>query len=238
MPSSPERGLWACLLFPSLPLDVFARALSPEDAQRPFVVGSGGHYPRVVAANRAARDAGIRNDQLISGALALAPDLAMRDRDTAAESHALAQLATWTLTFTPMACLAPPNAIVAEIGASLRLFGGLPRLVARLAGGAHALGYANRLGIAPTPVAALLLARAGIAQPVEARESLAHVLGPLPLTLLDLPDAVRDTLRAAGVTTFAQAAKLPRDGLARRFGHEIVLSLDRARGLVPPFTPG
>ncbi|MFO1310436.1 MAG: DNA polymerase Y family protein [Burkholderiales bacterium] len=225
--------LWACLLFPSLPLDVFARAQSSEDAQRPFVVGSGGHYPRVVAANRAAREAGIRNDQLISAALALAPDLAMRDRDAAAESAALAQLATWTLTFTPMACLAPPNAIVAEIGASLRLFGGLPRLVARLAGGAHALGYANRLGIAPTPVAALLLARAGITQPVDHPARLPCVLDPLPLTLLDLPDAARDTLRAAGVTTFAQAAKLPRDGLARRFGHEIVLRLDRVLGLVP-----
>ena len=92
--------LWACLLFPTLPLDVFARAQSPDDAHRPFVVGSGGHYPRVVAANAAARDAGIRDDQLIAGALALAPDLVLRDRDADAESRALAQLATWTLTFT------------------------------------------------------------------------------------------------------------------------------------------
>jgi hypothetical protein len=45
--------LWACLLLPSLPLDVFARAAAPDDAQHPFVVASGGHYPRVVAANAA-----------------------------------------------------------------------------------------------------------------------------------------------------------------------------------------
>ena len=55
--------LWACLLLPSLPLDVFARA-APDDAQRPFVVASGGHYPRVVAANGCAHAAGIRRDQL------------------------------------------------------------------------------------------------------------------------------------------------------------------------------
>jgi nucleotidyltransferase/DNA polymerase involved in DNA repair len=66
--------LWTCLLFSSLPLDVFARAIAPDDA-RPFVVGSGGHYPRVVAANVAARAAGIRAEQLISSALALAPGL-------------------------------------------------------------------------------------------------------------------------------------------------------------------
>ena len=233
MPFSHSKGsLWACLLFPSLPLDVFARAQS-SDAQRPFVVGSGGHYPRVVAANRAARDAGIRDDQLVSGALALAPDLALRDRNVEAESRALAQLATWTLTFTPMACLAPPNAVVAEIGTSLRLFGGLPRLVARLAGGTHAMGYANRLGIAPTPGAALLLARAGITQPVDDRVRLPQALGPLPLALLDLPDGIRDTLREAGVTTFAQAAALPRDGLARRFGHAIVERIDHALGHAP-----
>ena len=225
--------LWACLLFPSLPLDVFARAQSPDDAHRPFVVGSGGHYPRVVAANRAARDAGIRDDQLVSGALALAPDLVLRDRDADAESRALAQLATWTLTFTPMACLAPPNAIVAEIGASLRLFGGLPQIVERLEHGTHALGYANRLGIAPTPGAALLLARAAIAHPVADCARLARALGPLPLALLDLADATRNTLREAGVTTFAQAAALPRDGLARRFGHEIVDRIDRALGRMP-----
>ena len=52
-----------------------------------------------------------------------------RDRDAEAEAHALAQIATWALTFTPNAGLAPPDAIVAEIGGSLRLFSGLPQLV-------------------------------------------------------------------------------------------------------------
>ena len=228
-----KHALWACLLFPSLPLDVFARAQAPDDAARPFVVGSGGHYPRVIAANAAARAAGIRSDQLVSAALALAPDLTLRDRDSDAEARALAQLATFALTFTPMACLAPPNAVVAEIGSSLRLFGGLPRLVAHLAGGTHALGYASRLGIAPTPEAALMLARAGHTQPVTDRARLPHVLGPLPLALVDLDDATRATLREAGVTTFGQIAGLPRDGLARRFGAAIVARIDHALGTQP-----
>src|SRR4030095_2776499 len=136
---------WACLLFPSLPLDVFARAIAPGDA-RPFVVASGGHYPRVVAANAAARAAGIRAEQLVSSALALAPELVLRDRDSDAEARALAQLATAALMFTPMACLAPPNAIVADIGGSLRLFGGLPRVVARLVGRAHQAGHSGQTG--------------------------------------------------------------------------------------------
>ena len=228
-----KGALWACLLFPSLPLDVFARAQSPDDALRPFVVGSGGHYPRVIAANAAARMAGIRNEQLISSALALAPDLLLRDRDTQSEMRALEQLATWTLTFTPMACTAPPNALVAEIGASLRLFGGLPPLVAQLVAGTHKLGYAAALGIAPTPGAALLLARAGQTKPVLERARLHDVLAPLSLALVDIDDATRATLHEAGVTTFGQAAALPRDGLARRFGSRIVALLDETLGTVP-----
>ena len=233
--------LWTCLIFPSLPLDVFARAQAPADAAHPFVVSSGGHYPRVVAANAAARDAGIRAGQLISAALAFAPELRTRDRDADAETHALAQIATWALTFTPSAGLAPPNAIVAEIGGSLRLFNGLPRLVTRLTQGAHALGYAPRLGLAPTPGAALLFARAGRTQPITTTAQLPELLAPLPLTLLDLDDALRTTLGHAGVTTFGQAAALPRDALARRGGDELVRIVDRVLGRVadprPSFVP-
>ena len=129
-----------------------------------------------------------------------------------------------------MACLAPPDAIVADIGGSLRLFGGLPRVVARLVGGAYTLGYAAQLGIAPTPGAALLLARAGHTQPVADPAQLPAALAPIPLTLVDLDDATRATLREAGITTFGQAAALPRDGLARRFGAALVTTLDRALG--------
>ena len=158
--------LWACLLLPSLPLDVFARATAAEDAARPFVVASGGHYPRVVAANASAHAAGIRPHQLISAALALAPYIRMRDRDIAAEEAALCEVATSLLAFTPQASLALPNAVLAEIEGSVRLFGGLRRLLQRLREQAQVRGYAGTLALAPTPTAALLLARAGYAKPV------------------------------------------------------------------------
>ena len=233
--------LWACLIFPSLPLDVFARAQSPADAAHPFVVSSGGHYPRVVAANAAARETGIRPGQLISAALAFAPELRSRDRDADSETRALAQLATWALTFTPNAGLAPPDAVVAEIGGSLRLFSGLPQLAAQLQRGAHDRGYIARLGLAPTPGAALLLARAGHTQPATSVAQLPGLLAPLPLTLVDLDDALHTTLANAGITTFGQAAALPRDGLARRGGDELVRIIDRVLGRIadprPPFVP-
>jgi protein ImuB len=224
--------LWACLLLPSLPLDVFARAGAPDDSARPFVVGSGGHYPRVVAATAAARAAGIRRDQLISAALALAPEVALRDRDLAAEEAALTEVATLLCVFTPQVSLALPNAVLAEIEGSVRLFGGLPRLLERLLGEARSRGYHTQLALAPTPTAALMLARAGTVEPVLDRANLPAALAPLPLALLDFDGGTLATLRAAGVMTFGAAQALPRAGFARRFDQRVVDTLDRALGRV------
>jgi protein ImuB len=222
--------LWACLLLPSLSLDVFARAAAAPDDAEPFVVTSGGHHPRVVAANARARAAGIRRDQLISAALALAPGLGLRERDVAAEQAALADIATLLLAFTPNASLAPPSAVLAEIAGSVRLFGGLPQLLAELARQARSRGYASTLALAPTPTAALLLARANRATQVLDCNALPAALAPLPLALLNFDADTLATLKAAGVTTFGAAHALPRAGLARRFGPHVVATLDRALG--------
>ena len=233
--------LWACLLLPSLSLDVFARSLTPADAARPFAVTTGGHYPHIVAANAAALDAAITSKQLVSASLVLAPGIVLRDRDLELERAALAGVATWATQFTPAVSLAPPDAVLAEIGSSLRLFGGLKRLAIELARGAHDLGYSTRLSLAPTPLAALLFARAECSVTAIRKSMLNEALAPLPLAHLDVaPDALA-TLAAAGVTTFGQACALPRAGLARRIGTDFVATLDRARGLAPdpraPFVP-
>ena len=232
--------LWACLRLPLLSLDVFSRATGAS-ADAPFVVTSGGHYPRVVAANAAARAAGIRRDQLISAALALVPEVVMRERDDAAEAAALADIATLLLAFTPNTSVAPPSAVLAEIAGSVRLFGGLPRLLDELRRQARSRGYETTIGVAPTATAALLLARAGRVTPVLDTEALPRVLAPVPLALLDFDADTLATLKAAGITTFGDAHALPRAGLARRFDQRVVDTLDRAVGRAPdprdPYLP-
>jgi protein ImuB len=251
--------LWACLLLPSLPLDVFARAVSPADAAKPFAVATGGRTPRIVGANPGAREAGVHAGQLVSASLALAPGLLLRERDPQAESAALAAVATWATQFTPAVALAPPDAVLAEIDGSLRLFGGLRPLTAQLSRGARDLGYTARLALAPAPAAALLLARVAASRPdvfgtrdgapgsvpafadFGAARSVPDALAPLPLALAEVDPAAVAALAAAGITTFGQACALPRAALARRVGADFVAFLDRARGLVPdprpPFLP-
>ena len=157
---------------------------------------TGGRTPRIVGANAAARDAGVHPGQLVSASLAFSPDLVLRERDPEAESAALEAVASWATQFTPAVALAPPDAVLAEIGGSLRLFGGLSTLTARLSHGAHDLGYAARLALAPTSAAALLFARA------ETEPRVSH---------RDFPQAWLDTL--------GLAAALPRRGRSCRRRH-------------------
>ncbi len=204
-------------------------------------MATGGHCPRVVAANAAATQAGVRAGQLVSAALALAPGLLLHDRDPDAEAAALATVATCAARFTPTVSLAPPDAVLAEIGGSLRLFGGLPRLAAHLADGPRSLGFAARFAFAPTPTAALLFARVGRTAALFDPAALPRALAPLPLAQLDLDPAALATLAAAGITTFGEACALPRAALARRVGAGFVAILDRAQGHRPdprpPFVP-
>ena len=63
------------------------------------------------------------------------------------------------------------------------------------------------MALAPTPTAALLLARAGHAQPVPRPQRVAEALAPLPLALLDFDPGTLATLAAAGITTFGAARR-------------------------------
>ena len=254
--------LWACLFLPSLALDVFARNAAADSAQRsrpppprpppPLVVHDGARHPAVVAANAAAGNAGIRCGQQVSAALALAPHVRLRERDRDAEADALAGIATLALAFTPQVSLAPPAAIVAEVGASARLFGGALRLLDRLAQQVEARGYHVRSAIAPTPTAAWLLARSEAAAPasgtarlpatqVPTVAQLPEALDAMPLALLDLDAGALAALKASGVTTLGAARRLPRAALARRAGTSLVDALDRAFGAAPdprePYQP-
>src|SRR5436190_21227786 len=201
--------LWIALRLPDLPLEVYARAQSLDDALAPFAVTSGGSRPQIVVANATARDAGVKRGQPVAGALALVPGIVLRERDEAAEAAALEAVATWALGFTPTASLVPPRTVLAEIGGSRKLFGGLGRIVDAIALGLRARGHAARLAIAPTPLGADVLARLGHEAPVTTHDALRDALAAAPLAALDLDAKLVDTLAAAGVRTIGAADALP-----------------------------
>jgi len=101
---------------------------------------------------------------------------------------------------------------------SLRYLGGLEGFLARLRSGLAELGCEASVAAAPTPRAALWLAR-GRGEALE-----------------DLPLGVASgdpLLKSLGLRTIGELLALPRDGLAKRCGQRLLDDLDRALGVLP-----
>lgn len=230
--------LWTCLYFPRLPLETYARG---DPGHTPLAVVESHTRPRVVAANAAARAAGIRTAMPLATALAYVPQLTVRARALALEEQTLREVALWALQFSPALSLAAPDAVLVETGAGAKLFGGLSALLDRIRTELDALGFEAITATAPTPTAARLLAYAGDTRALTAPAMLGQRLARLPVEVLGCSDTIMETLADLGIGTIGALLSLPRDGVARRFGQALLDLLDRALGRCPdpvrPFVP-
>ena len=151
-----------------------------------------------------------------------------------------ADLGAWTLQalrFTPWVARVEQT-LVLEVAASLRLFGGLDPLCDQLLESNESLAPVNITHGATSLIAIgrLNLVRRIAQEPhAERRLLVAHLLEPdqLPLTTLAAARPHLPTLVSLGVRRWGQLRALPRDGLARRFGAELLTALDRAYGQHP-----
>lgn len=117
-----------------------------------------------------------------------------------------------------------------EVQASLRLFGGEAALKARISDEAPDLGVIG-IGWAPNAKAALVLARCGVLD-LGVRD-LQTVIDELPLVELTAAAQHAEVLARMGVNTLGQLRCLPRDGVSRRWGDDILVALDQAYGRMP-----
>lgn len=220
---------WIAVYCPRLALDRLTR--SQADPQ-PLALCD---RTQVRLANAAAQALGIQAGMRRATAQALCAGLHIIEQAPREEAEALEQIALWLLQFTPTVSLEPPSGLLLEVEASLRLFGGLDRLESRIRAGLSALGFECRLASAPTAGAAWMLVRghredgARIAQ----NTGLAAGLGPLRVGLLQAAAPHLDALTAIGVRCVGDLARLPRAGLARRWGPALLDELDAALGRRP-----
>ncbi len=194
---------------------------------------------RVLCFNPAAQACGITPGLPAGSAQALAPALHCLPRQPRAERQSLEGLAAWSLRFSSWISLAPPAALLLEIGGSLKLFGSASRLRGLVAEGLTTLGHRARLGIAPTPRGAEVLAR------VEASAldlpALQQRLDGLPLEALGWSETLTRSIRAVGVRTIGELLALPRSGRNLRYGPQQGRELDQLLGRAadprPAFRP-
>jgi len=150
--------------------------------------------------------------------------------DTASPTDAALQaLAVWALQFTPRVAVAD-EAVVMELAASVRLFGGWRALRERFVADGRELGV-SQIAWAPNGLAALALARAGAQNGFDG--PLATLLDALPMDTLSAVRPHRLTLAHIGCRSLGDVRRLPRGGMARRFDKQLLTALDQAYGRAP-----
>lgn len=217
---------------PQLPLDTALRSRCklPSDGDAsvdaPIIICD----RKVVGwCNPPADDAGIRRGMSESNARALAGNLQSFPRELEQEARALQEVALWSLSFTPHVVLRPFGLLL-EVQASLRLFNGSLNLLSQLANGIRELGLHAQAAAARTATGAWLRAQ------VPRKELFTHLdqperaLDALPLHTMENTRQHLQTLHDIGINTIGQLRGLPRTGITRRFGKELLRELDRAYG--------
>ena len=223
--------LWLALHLPWLPLE----ALPATDEGPRCVI----EQRRVRVADRTAREAGVEPGMSAATAASLAPRVRQLLRDPSREADFVRALALALGRYTPRIVL-QPDGVLLEVAASLRLFGGIRPLLQQAQAttrdcGAHAL-----LSVAPTALGATLLARVpprGRPHRALRLPRLVRLLDALPLpTALDVlqqPPRLAELLQTLGCRRVADVRALPRAGLQRRGGRELLHLFDRAFGNAP-----
>ena len=237
---------WLALHLPLLPLEAFCATLGPAEAARPVALVA---QHRVHQVNSVAAQRGLRVGIKRATAQALAADLLLAESHPGREAAALLAVAHAALAFTPAVVLHDAQTVLLDVHSSLRLFGGAAALQRRLVAAVAPLGHHLQTAAAPTALGAALLAQwfprqaAGLGGVDLTRaeltsgphstnlQALQALLVQAPVWLLGPGREHWEALQGMGLHTLADLLALPRSGLARRFGQELLNELDRALGL-------
>lgn len=212
---------------PELPVELFLRAASTS---KPFAVTENN---RIHACNHKAQEKGVQQGMQENAALALLPELVLKSRDPSAETETMFGLAAWASQFTPATALDLPNTLVLDVTASLKLFGAPEVIVNKLSLGLRELGFHPVWAVAPTAKAACWFARMGEQAMIDDHPALMRKIAALPLTVLKQSADLMGDFSSMGLATIGDIQSLPRDGIARRFGEELLAEIDRGTGQRP-----
>ncbi|MQA41524.1 Y-family DNA polymerase [Rugamonas aquatica] len=215
--------LWIGIHLPRLPLEVFCPRWSDD---RCTVVLE---QERVVAMSTLAEQAGVEEGMRRGGALMLAPQAQFQQRALPLEADAQHAVAMALLQFTPQLAQAEEATLLLDVGASLRLFGGVRALCRQVAASMEALGFTAVLSCAATARGAWLLARSSAGRALT-MEALARRMDRLPSSLLPPARPYLSWLEGIGCLTLGEMRRLPRPGLQRRCGRALLDVLDDAYG--------
>jgi protein ImuB len=218
--------LWIGLHLSHLPLEVFHANWSSDSVAVVL------DQDKALGISRAARAAGIKPGMRRGGVLMLQQDALIHERCHQKEAEAIGAVAMAMLQYTPEVAEAEESTILLSVGASLKLFGGIRSLCRRVRSDLRALGFTGRVSCAPTARGAWLLARCGGRGAVKL-QTMVRRLDNLPALAIPAARAYRGWFEGLGCETIAHLRRLPRPGLQRRCGRQLLDTIDSAMGSAP-----
>lgn len=222
-----------CIWLPMLATDSMAKRRA-DLRDKPFVLVAPHHGRMLITgANGLARSEGILPGKVLADARAVLPELEDFPDDPQATCQLLESLAEWCLRFSPIAGIAPPEAILLNISGCAHLWGGEHPYLEHIVGRFQQGGYHAKAAIADTAGLAWGLAHYGhgsvIAESGQGSEMLQH----LPPPALRLEPAVLARMEKLGFRLIGQFMTMPKSMLRRRFGDSLLLRLGQALGSEP-----
>jgi len=227
--SADQEPLWVAVSFPFLPLE----ALGETAQQQPMAVyAQRGQIRTIIVPNYPAQKSGIRSGMTLTAAQVLNPALHILPQDRSAENDRLTRLALLAGHWTPMVSIAGSNLLL-EVAGSARLFGGIAQLLEKIRSGLAFEAQSPCITAMPTPASALLCVRNGKAVCITAKEQIHAAIRELPAQAMVASTKKQRALKQYGISTLGDLLRLPRDGLARRLGPDLVQQLDKLLGKQP-----
>ena len=224
-----QQKLWLCVHLPRLAVDVFDPAESAALAATETIAN------RIIvsACTRAAEQHGVRPGMTLGAALALCGGLQTLPRDPAAECARMNAVAAAAYGLSSEAAFYGQGGIVLEIRGSLALFGGMKEFLRRARMVFAGSGARFVFAIAPTPRAASWLAHHCPGRYVWFADELSAALRGMPIETLTQEEKTLRQLDRSGIRSLGALMRLPRAGVARRFGPDLLHALDQALGMEP-----
>jgi protein ImuB len=221
-------AVFVALFLPRLSLEVFRPQWSLPNKHGCVVLDR----DKVIVMDAIARDAGVMPGMKRGGVSTLSPHIAMYDRSADLERAMQREVAFALLRFTPQVVICDEQTILMDVAASQRLFGGIRNICLQLRAVVKTIGVTVRMSVAPTGQGAWLLAKKGRCRVLKMRSLHRHLDG-LPFMVIQEVRAYADWFNGLGCRMLSDIRRLPRAGLKKRCGVDLLDSLDRAYGLSP-----
>ncbi|MDN7408006.1 hypothetical protein QZM42_05530 [Burkholderia vietnamiensis] len=221
-------AVFVAIFLPRLSLEVFRPRWSPRTEHGCVVL----ERDKVIVMDAVAREAGVLPGMKRGGVTTLSPDAAVFDRSLEREQEMQREVAFGFLRFSPQVAICDEETIVMDVTASLRLFGGIRSICAQVRDVVRSVGVTARMSVAPTGQGSWLLAKRGRCRVLKLR-SLERNLNALPFMVVQEVRVYADWFQGLGCRVLSDIRRLPRAGLKKRCGVDLLDSLDRAYGLSP-----